>query len=116
MLVARVTFTGSRFLLLSLLFARAYLSLIRSVLQVEREGGKEQATVRYVEKKKKNKSSPSLPYTLSTTTNAYPEKKRKLKKHLTNTVAKKKIPDLLPTSPFLLLLLAPLSLYVLLDG
>jgi hypothetical protein len=102
MLVARVTFTGSR----SLLLVRAYLSLIRSVLQVEREGGKEQATVCYVEKE--NKSFRSLLYTLPTTTNAYSEKKRKLKKHLTN---KKRSPIVANCIIFSVVVASSLSMY-----
>jgi hypothetical protein len=72
--------------------------------------GEEEENVRYVEKEKKNKSSPSLPYTPSTTTPT--QKKRKLKKHWTNTVAKKKDPHLLPTSPFLCCCFSALSLCV----
>jgi hypothetical protein len=80
MLVARVTFTGSRFLLLSLLFGRAYLS--HPVCLAGRRRRKRPLCRKKMEE---NKTSPILPHTPSITTPT--PKKSKLEKHLTNIVA-----------------------------
>ncbi len=67
MLVARVTLTGSRFLLLlSLLFARAYLSDPVCLAGRRRSRRTKKRLLCWIEKE--NKSSPSLPHILTPTT------------------------------------------------
>jgi hypothetical protein len=114
MLVARVTFTVSRFLLLllllSLCFIRSSLSLIRSVLQVEEE------SVRCVEKRKRtNRLLVSHIHHHYHQQQRLPMKKKENRRNIWQTQwRKKKDPHLLPTSPFLCCCF--FSFYVLLTG